>query len=501
MSNSPYAQYQYILRNDFCSFIQRCFYEINPQTPFLMNWHIERLAEKLEACRRGKIKRLVVNIPPRHLKSICASVALPAFWLGHAPSVQILCVSYGQDLSDKLARDSKNIMTSSFYKNLFNTRLSAEKQSVQEFVTTRKGYRLSTSVGGVVTGRGADVIIIDDPLKPDDAFSEVLRNGVNEWYDNTLYSRLNNKVEGCIIIIMQRLHEDDLVGHVLRQEGWEVVSFPAIAEQEEEYVIKTVFGSYRAQRKLGDILHPARESKETLDRLRRTLGEYNFLSQYQQSPTPPGGAMVKSAWLKYYAPSEQPGTFDLILQSWDTANKVTELSDYSVCTTWGKKGRLFYLLNVFRRRMEYPYLKRAVQEQANTHKATTILIEDKASGTQLIQELKQEGVRGVTAYEPAGKDKAMRLIAQTAAIENGQVLFPREAHWLAEYVRELTSFPGGKHDDQVDSTAQALEWLQRPGFRGFFNMDIPTPPGKGSLVPTGGNPMLDAFSTHRVRQW
>jgi hypothetical protein len=390
MRDPSYAQYNYILRNDFCSFIHRSFYELNPQAPFVMNWHIERLAEKLEACRQGKIKRLVINIPPRHLKSICASVALPAFWLGHDPSVQILCVSYGQDLSDKMARDCRTIMTSSFYKAAFNTRLSPDKLTVQEFVTTMKGYRLATSVGGVLTGRGADVIIIDDPLKPEDALSETRRTSVNEWYDNTLYSRLNNKHNGCIIVIMQRLHEDDLVGHILEQEGWEVVSFPAIAEQDDEYLVRSPFGSRKVYRKTGDVLHPARESLETLAHLRKTLGEYNFVSQYQQTPIPLDGAMVKHDWLKFYEPVELPGKFDQIVQSWDTANKVTELSDYSVCTTWGIRNNHCYLLHVFRRRLNFPDLKRAVHEQRNAYKPNVIVIEDKASGTQLIQELKHE---------------------------------------------------------------------------------------------------------------
>ena len=358
---------------------------------------------------------------------------------------------------------------------------------MEEFVTTKKGYRLSTSVGGVITGRGADFIIIDDPMKPEEALSETQRNGVNNWYDNTLYSRLNDKHNGCIIIIMQRLHEDDLVGHVLEQEGWEVVSFPAIAEQDEEHIVKTPLGICKFQRKTGDVLHPERENLKTLEHLRRTLGEYNFVSQYQQTPVPLGGAMVKTEWLKYYNPPEQPGSFDLILQSWDTANKVTELSDYSVCTTWGKKGNFFYLLNVFRRRMEYPDLKRAVREQAKLYSATTVLIEDKASGIQLIQELKQEGIRGMTAYEPtAGSDKVMRLHAQTAAIENGQVLLPYEVHWLPDYVKELTSFPGGKHDDQVDSTAQALDWLQRPRPRGIFGSGLLSQPRSGPVKPTTG---------------
>jgi hypothetical protein len=248
---------------------------------------------------------------------------------------------------------------------VFSTRLSSDKNSMQEFVTTAQGFRLATSVGGVLTGRGADLIIIDDPLKPDEAVSEVQRKKVNEWYDNTLYSRLNDKQHGRIILIMQRLHEDDLVGHVLNQEGWEVVSFPAIAEKEEEYTVDAVFGAFRHRRRAGDLLHPERESRETLERIRRTIGEYNFAGQYQQAPAPLGGGIVKESYFKRYDPEDLPDSWDQVIQSWDTANKATELSDYSVCTTWGIKQERIYLRYVLRKRMGYPDLKRAVRDTSD----------------------------------------------------------------------------------------------------------------------------------------
>ena len=228
-------EYDAILRSDFWFFAQRCFCELNPQTTLATNWHLEVIAAKLTAVRQGKIRRLIINLPPRHLKSLMASIAFPAWCLGHDPSAQILCVSYAQDLSDKLARDCRTIMTSPWYRQIFPTRLAPHRQAVQEFITTRQGYRLATSTGGVLTGRGADLILIDDPLKPEEALSEARRNATNDWYANTLYSRLNDKRRGGIVIIMQRLHEDDLVGHVLGQEPWEVVSFPAIAEADEAH--------------------------------------------------------------------------------------------------------------------------------------------------------------------------------------------------------------------------------------------------------------------------
>src|SRR5207253_3520070 len=373
--------------SEFWFFAQRCFAELNPQTAFATNWHLEVIAAALTAVREGRIRRLIINLPPRHLKSLMASIAFPAWCLGLDPSAQILCVSYAQDLADKLARDCRSIMMSPWYRQIFSTRLAPHRQAVQEFITTRQGYRLATSTGGVLTGRGADLILIDDPLKPEEALSEARRRATNDWYANTLYSRLNDKRLGGIVIIMQRLHEDDLVGHVLGQEPWEVVCFPAIAEADEAHAIETVWGPRHFTRQRDEALHPARESLVTLAHIRRTIGEYNFAGQYQQAPAPLGGGLVKETWFKRYGEHERPERFERIVQSWDTANKATELSDFSVCTTWGIRGKNLYLLGLLRQRLEYPALKRAVREQRDRSAASVVLIEDKASGTQLIQEL------------------------------------------------------------------------------------------------------------------
>src|SRR3984893_17760956 len=290
-----------ILRCDLMSFIERSFYELNPQTELLLAPHIELIAAKLEACRRGRINRLIINLPPRQLKSHCASVAFPAWCLAHHPAAHMICASYGQDLADHLCADCRRLMTSAWYRRLFPVRL-ADRQAVHDFATTEQGTRMATSVGGVLTGRGADLIIIDDPLKPDEALSESRRKAVNEWYDHTLLSRLNDKAKGCIIIVMQRLHQDDLVGHVLEQEKWEVLAFPAIAEEDEAHIIESPLGRRLFQRKVGDALHPERESAVTLAHIRQTVGEYVFASQYQQNPTPLGGAMVRRKWLRFYDP-------------------------------------------------------------------------------------------------------------------------------------------------------------------------------------------------------
>src|ERR1019366_4783007 len=240
------------LRLDLTLFIEKSFHELNPETEFLPNWHIEAIADLLAQCRLGIIKRLIINIPPPSLKSHCVSVAFVAWLLGRNPSAQIICASYAQDLADKHALDCRSVMQSEWYQEIFATRLSAQRQAVNEFMTTRKGVRLATSVGGVLTGRGADFIIIDDPLKPDEAMSDARRQTANDWFDHTLSSRLNNKSTGCIILIMQRLHEDDLTGHVQKSNHWKVLRLPAIAEEDEQHVISTPYGVQTVVRQAGE---------------------------------------------------------------------------------------------------------------------------------------------------------------------------------------------------------------------------------------------------------
>jgi len=391
------------------------------------------------------------------------SLAFVAWLLGHDPSAQIICASYAQDLSNKLASDCRTLMMSQMYKEIFNTRLVSQRPSVQELITTQKGFRLATSVGGVLTGRGADYLIIDDPLKPEEALSETQLQNVNDWFDYTLLTRLNDKREGRIIVIMQRLHEDDLMGHLLRDKEWRVLRFPAIADCDEDYTIQNPLGHpITFRRREGSLLHPEREDRATLNALAARMGSYNFAGQYQQSPSPLGGGLIKESWFRTYSPVELPKTFDVIFQSWDTANKPTELSDYSVCTTWGRLKQNLFLLDVYRRRVDYPTLKRAVVEQAKRWQARVTIIEDKASGTQLIQDLIHDGVPGIRRYEPPpGEDKIMRMHSSSSSIENGFVYLPEKAEWLAEYLHEFRLFPRGRHDDQVDSTSQALDWVRQ----------------------------------------
>jgi predicted phage terminase large subunit-like protein len=446
-------------------FVQRVFAELCSE-PFQNNFHVELLCGEIDRIRTEGRMRLCIAMPPRNLKSIIVTVALTAWLLGHDPTLRIICASYGQDLADKLAVDCRQVMQSAWYKRLFPaTRLQPGRQSAANFQTTRGGGRLATSVGGVVTGMGADVIIIDDPMKPADANSDAERNRANEWIRHTMASRLDNKAVGSILIVMQRLHQDDTIGHVRNLVKFDLLSLPAIAQEAEEHIIRTPFGNMIHRRKEGEALHPERESLSVLHELKQMMGPSYFAAQYLQSPVPPGGYMVKSEWFRRYDANNPPG-FDRVILSLDTASKANDLSDYSVCTAWGIIGqtidqRRMYLLDVFREKLEYPDLKRKIIELVRHFKPSEVLIEDTSSGVQLIQELRHQGISNIRPIKPKG-DKTMRFQAQTAAIEAGRIFIPYEAPYLAEFLAELEMFPRCTYKDQVDSVSQALAYATVP---------------------------------------
>jgi hypothetical protein len=267
-----------ILRQDFGAFLRKTFDTLSPGQTFVPGWHIGALAYQLERIRRGEITRLIVNKPPRSLKSITASVAFPAFVLGHDPTRRIICASYSADLAFKLSNDFRALLDASWYQDVFpHTRIGRYKDSETEVELTRRGFRLATSTGGTLTGRGGDLIIIDDPLKPIDALSESRRLAANQWFLNTVMSRLDDKRTGAIVIVMQRVHTDDLTGFVLGQsDEWTVLSLPAIADVEQ--TIPVAMGNIHV-RQLGDVLCPEREPLKVLERMRTQLGSDLFSAQ------------------------------------------------------------------------------------------------------------------------------------------------------------------------------------------------------------------------------
>ena len=396
-----------LLRKDFKSFVVKVFNEVSPNAIYSDNWHVDVICNELMNILEGKENRLIINIPPRYMKSIICSIAFPAFILGHNPKASIIAVSYSDELASKLALDCKKIMEAQWYKEIFpNTRLSKNKKSVNDFETTKGGGRYATSVNGTLTGRGADFIIIDDPIKPMDAMSDLLREKTNDWYGNTLYSRLNDKRTGKIIVIMQRLHENDFTGYLLDTDpNFKHLKIPSIAETDEIWKVKDrIFDKNKTfKRKAGKALQPEREDLEKLQNAKNYMGEFYFAGQYQQNPMPKEGGVIKKVWLKFYNEKElfksiEKGEINVagIIQSWDTANKIQEHNDYSVCVTILRDTKdVSYVLDVYREKLEFPALIRKIAEKYNLgkekyKKAIDLLIEDQASGTSLIQALKTD---------------------------------------------------------------------------------------------------------------
>jgi predicted phage terminase large subunit-like protein len=426
-----------ILRRHFESFLRRCFMTLNPGTPYLPNWHIAAIAYLLERVRRGEITRLIINLPPRHLKSLTVSVAWPAFLLGLEPRHRIFAISYGNELSSKHASDFRSIVESPWYQRAFyNMRIARSLED--EVSTTARGFRRSTSVYGTLTGLGGDTFIIDDPQKPVDAQSDIQRNRLNQWVSNTLMSRLDSKEKGIIIVVMQRVHLDDLSGYLMESGGWTLLSLPAIAEQDETVAI-------------GD-----NESLESLKELQRRIGPDVFAAQYQQSPVPPGGGMIRREWLRYYQEPPARTYRATIIQSWDTASKDGAQNDWSVCTTWLRSDDRYFLLDLTRGRYDYPTLKATAMALAQKYRPQYVLIEDASTGTALAQELRSAYFGGAVQLVPIERDKIGRLYVNQAKFAAGLVLFPKEAPYMPELLAELLTFPQGKTDDQVDSISQAL---------------------------------------------
>jgi predicted phage terminase large subunit-like protein len=446
-----------ILRNDLASFLRLAFAEVSPGVTLVWGEYLDLLSARLGRVVSGQCRNLIITMPPRHLKSICVSVALPAFFLGHNPAGQVMAVSYGQELAKKFAEDTRTVMKSEFYTRIFETRLASPRQPPHLLATKAGGIRRATSIEGVATGVGADLLIFDDPQKPGEVLSEAIRRSSNEAYERTFLSRRNNPGICRTVIGMQRLHEDDFVGHVLGLGGdWQVLNLPAIAEMDEAMAYETFMGRFVYKRPEGAALHPERIPESELENIRNSIGEANWASQYMQRPAPAGGGLVNTAMFKRYSDADRAAGFERIVQSWDTANTNGLRSDYSVCTTWGVKEKRIYLLNVFRKRLKMAELLRAIREQDALHAPTEIIIEDHGSGTSAFQLLQNEGFTRLQAFRPRGK-KDDRMAGQASLIENGFVYIPEEAHWLPEYLHELSVFPNGKYDDQVDSTSQALE--------------------------------------------
>lgn len=489
MSNEEIITQQFyaVLRQDLKTFVRKVFQEVSPQSQYLDNWHIDLICSELITMLRGENNRLIINIPPRYMKSIICSVALPAFILGHFPQESVICVSYADDLAKKLAADCRRVMESAWYKRTFPcTRLALNRKELMDFETTQGGGRYSTTVGGPLTGRGGNWIIIDDPIKPADANSDLIRNKVNEWYGNTLYSRLNDKKNGKILLIMQRTHEQDLTGFLLESKaGFKRISIPLLALQEEYWEYKKYLGDkaflYHAMRQVGEPLHPAREGKEQIAQMKVAMGSMAFSCQCQQSPLAPDSNIVQWGGFKRYNknvllnPIHDENYPEIIRLefSFDLALKTGRENDYSVCICALRAPNQTFILDIKRWKLELPDLVKTAQayidiqlqtcKVVNRYLGARLLIEDVGCGTGFYQAMKPLRYR-IDQIHPK-EDKVTRLKNVTPLIERGVCLLPDKPEaWETDFKHEILGFPNATHDDQVDALSQMLEVEVRKTF-------------------------------------
>ena len=425
---------------------------------FISGKHHQIMADAFERVANGTLKRLIINMPPRHTKSEFASFLLPSWFLGKFPEKKIIQTAHTAELSTGFGRKVRNLVSSDIYAKVFDTKLSSDSKAAGRWNTNKGGDYFAIGVGGAVTGKGADLLIIDDPHSEQEAKQNnpAVFDGVYEWFTSGPRQRL--QPGGAIIIVMTRWAKRDLTGQILKKSGndgvddWEVIEFPAILPS-------------------GTPLWPAFWSKKELESLKAELPVAKWEAQYQQNPTGNEGAIIKRDQWRIWEGESAPSC-NYIIQSWDTAFEKNNRADYSACTTWGifehpdDKGNLktnIILLDAFKERMEFPELKKTALELYKQWEPDTLIIEKRAAGAPLIYELRKIGVP-LSEYTPGkGNDKISRVNSIADLFASGVVWCPT-TRWADEVMEELAAFPNGDNDDLVDSTSQALMRFRQGGF-------------------------------------
>lgn len=452
----------------FHAFVREFFPVIEPATTYADNWHIDCIGEHLQAATAGEITRIIFNIPPRHMKSILISVMWNAWeWIAN-PSLRYLHATYAESLSLRDSAKTMAIVNSPKYQRWYGHRFHLTKQQAKVFWTDRAGYRLASSVGGSNTGEGGERIVIDDPHNAKERNSDAMRSGVLDWYDNVMSSRFNDPKTSIMAVIMQRVHHQDLTGHLLAKGSFVHVMLPAEFEIARRCVTK--WGSDKRKEE-GELLWPDRFGANEIASLKVDLGTYGSAGQLQQRPAPEGGGMVSINWFKRY--SAPPMRLRRTTFSIDCANKKTNANAWNVIEVWGEDmDGMDCLLAVYRFRAEYPELRRIVISHFLKWSPEAVLIEDKANGIALIQDLREpETLRGIARQmgvtqipmipcipiEPEG-DKVTRMSIESPYIEAGGCALPTVAAWLPEFELEISMFPNSTFMDQIDTLSQYLMW-------------------------------------------
>jgi predicted phage terminase large subunit-like protein len=458
MEPTKHEIYFSAVKSDLKTFLLHAFDTLEPDRTFLDNWHVDLIIHYLERAIEGKEPRLIINLPPRQLKSMLVSVVLPAFILGLDPTARIICVSYNDELAKKLSRDFKRIVESKWYRLIFPD-VRPTKITESEFATDVGGSRYATSVGGTLTGRGGDFIVIDDPIKPEDTHSDSARKKTNDWFQSTLLSRLDDKARSVLILVMQRLHVNDLTAYVEGCGGFTKLALPAIATRDEIIPINEHWSYCRRD---GDALHAEREDLLILEGIRDQIGPYNFAAQYQQQPETPEGNLIKHKYIKILTSVQGIKPGGRFWVSIDSALSTADTADYSAISMGYSNVDGHYVLDAERGRWGFEQLLGKALGYAKRHPEVTFIVEQAGSGISLIQYLRKERIPCIT-YRPK-EDKVVRAALVLPIFYAGRVyLVSREGSnaWVEPYVNELVSFPNGRFDDQVDSLVQALRWAER----------------------------------------
>ena len=467
MNDEDERAYWAAVATDFSVFLRQAFHTVFPGNEFVDVWYVDAIAHQLMRTFNGQTQRLMINLPPRHLKSFLVSVAWTAFLMGRDPSAQIICISYSEDLAKAFSRDCRRIIESPWYRRVFPN-LVLRKATETELVTNQGGYRLALSVDGTITGRGADYVILDDPQKPEDARSERRRLTAQEWVKNTPFTRLNDKQRSVFIVVMQRLHVYDLTGY-LADAGFEKLSLPAIATSDATFEIGE--GEHH-ERLEGEVLSPEREPLEALERVCALIGDANFAAQYQQAPEAPEGALIKAKYLQYVDehPPIHPYGYQWI--SIDAASSTAESADYSAITMGYSDQTGHYVRHADRGRWDFEGLLEVSLRLAKKIKDATFIVEAASAGISLIPALRRRGI-SVVSHVPK-HDKDVRAALALPVFLAKRVFIVRKSEqdkWVTPFVNELLAFPNGRYDDQVDSLVQAIRWAERFVGRGWTMED------------------------------
>jgi predicted phage terminase large subunit-like protein len=451
-------------------FVEEAWPIVVPAEPFQPNWHIDTICDHLMYLYAREFWNLLINIPPRFGKSTISTVMFPAWVWIQDPTMRTISASYAQSLSTRDSLATRRLLESNWYRSRWGDRfrITSDQNEKMRFENDRKGFRLATSVGGMATGEGSDLQIVDDPHNVTESESDLVREGVNTWYNVTMSTRTGRGGKALRLVIMQRVHENDLSANILEQGGYTHLNLPM--EYEPSATKPGWRGWTDPRTEPGQLIWPSRFDAPKVAELQLRMGSYAYAGQYQQRPAPAEGGMFQRKWWRWYSTMPDISRADDTCWSWDMAFKDLDDSDFVAGTAWARFGGDFYLLpHCVHDRIGFSASLMAVKGCRLRYPGIRkILVEDKANGTAIMDALKHE-VPGLIAVEPEG-GKESRAWRIQPVIEAGNVYLPEPqlAPWIEQYVLEHSVFPNGANDDWVDSTSQALNRLLNDAGRGFF---------------------------------